>query len=179
LQNRSTILFGFVILLFSMYGYMWYGLYIYIYIYIYTHFRRDTVLSKNSFLKLELHPNVFTDPVVIDLLFRWVGRRKGEIQRHWRQLGPCVCRLVWHLNTNTHTYTHSDLLLSRHTRFHSILSISIVSVSDPTPATTHYIPFINKTQNETTKYNFNNTVLLTPCPRVKFFDTKLVTFSLF
>jgi len=88
----------------------------YICIHIYLHFCRDTVLSKNSFLKPELRPNVFTDPVVTDLLFRWVGRRKGEIQRHWRQLGPCVCRLVWHLNTNnTHIYTHSDLFLFRHT----------------------------------------------------------------
>lgn len=112
------------------------------------------------------------------MLFRWVGRRKGEIQRHWRQLGPCVCRLVWHLNTNN-THTQTDLLLSRHTRFHSILSISVVSVSDHTPATTHYIPFIYKTQNETIKYNYNNTVLLTPCPRDNFFDAKLVTLVYF
>lgn len=59
----------------------------------------------------ELRKNV-TDPVT-DLLFRWVGRRKGEIQRHWRQFGPCVCRLVWHLNTtplihNTQTHTHTQ-----------------------------------------------------------------------
>lgn len=83
---------------------MRFGLYVYN-IYMYTSAK---ILScpKISFLKPETRPNVFTDPVVTDLLFRWVGRRKGEIQRHWRQLGPCVCRLVWHLNTkNTHKHT--------------------------------------------------------------------------
>lgn len=85
-----------------------------------------------------------------------------------------------HTYTHINTHTHTDLL-SRHTRF-QILSISVVSVSDHTPAlpnTTHYIPFINKTQNETIKHNFNNTVLLTPCPRVKLFDTELVTLVYF
>ena len=154
MRNRSIILFDFVVLVFSMYGYVIWALHIYIYIYL--HFRRDTVLSKISFLKPESHPNVFTDPMVTNLLFRWVGRRKGEIQRHWRQLGPCVCRLVWHLNTNnTHTHIHSDLLLPDTHDFTKFLSISVVFVSDHTPATTHYIPFIYKTQNETIKYNYN------------------------
>jgi len=108
LRNQSTIiLFGFVVLLFSIHVLLcdW-ALRIYIYIYIYT--SAETLsCPKISFHKPESRPNVFTDPVVTDLLFRWVGRRKGEIQRHWRQLGPCVCRLVWHLNTkNTHTHTH-------------------------------------------------------------------------
>jgi len=95
------------------------------------------------------------DPLT-DLLFRWVGRRKGEIQRHRRQLGPCVCRLVWHLNTHTHTHTHTHtglhILTQKHTHVYhpdthdfswTSPPVSVVSVSDITlPKDTHYIPFI-------------------------------------
>jgi hypothetical protein len=152
-----------------------------IYIYIYLHFRQNTVLSENFFSQTRDASE----------RFYWPGGNQFAFQMSWspKRRDSETLATAWTLRLSTcmaskhkkHTYTHS-LLLSRHIRFHKILSISVVSVSCHTPAlpnTTHYIPFIYKTQNETIKYNFNNTVLLTPCLHVKLFDTKLVTLVYF
>lgn len=110
----------------------------------------------------------------------WLPKRRDSetLATAWT-LRLSTCMASKHKKTHKHTLTPSF----PDTRFLQILSISVVSVSDHTPAlpnTTHYIPFIiYKTQNETIKYYFNNTVLLTPCPHVKLFDTKLVTLVYF
>lgn len=138
---------------------MWFGLYVYcIYIHISTLPPRHCPVRK-----------FFSQTRIASERFYWPGGNRFAFQMSWspKRRDSETLATAWTLRLSTcmaskhkqhtHTNTHSHIL-SCHTLISLNLSISVVSVSDHTPATTHYIPF--KYTKYKTKQQNNNTMQL-------------------
>lgn len=98
---------------------------LYVYIYIYLHFRRDTVLSKNFFSQTRVASERFYWPGGNRFAFQmsWSPKRRDSetLATAWTlRLSTCMAskhKKYTYTYTQTHN-THTDLFLSRHTRFH-------------------------------------------------------------